>query len=82
MIGLTSPEEFNSILNITKKIVNSNCIDTFDEFSFEELRDELEEILETSNITSELLQNEIIGPRIIQRIKNQKQKTDSLMVIT
>ena len=40
--------------------------DNVDEFSFAELKDEIEEILifDTSNITSEHLEDKLIGPRI------------------
>ena len=52
MIGLTSLEVYNSIFNITAE---NNKVefytDTFGEFSFEELKNELEEILSVSDIT-------------------------------
>ena len=53
--------------------------DNFDELSFTELRDELEEILDFSNITSEHLQDGIIGPRIIstyESLETEKRQTD------
>ena len=65
MIGLTSIEAYNSIF--TKNATNKKIelyTDTFDQFSLTELKDELEEILDSSNITSEHLQDDIIGPRI------------------
>ena len=40
--------------------------DTFDEFSFEELKDELEKILSISDITTYQLNHEKIGPRFIE----------------
>ena len=53
----------------------------FDEFSFEELKDELEEIINISDITPDHLQHENIGPRIIQAYKKQDQKNQALLVI-
>ena len=54
--------------------------DTFDEFSFTELKDELEEILGISNISPEQLQDKIIGPRKNSAYIKQKTKKDWLMV--
>ena len=69
MVGLTSLEVYNSVFNITEE---SNKFDLYTdisaEFSFEKLKDELEEILGFSNITPSHLQHEIIGLcRIIYR---------------
>ena len=67
MIGLIDLEVYNSILNITEENNKFELYtDTFDEFSFEELKDELEKILDISNITDDLLEDETTGPRIIQ----------------
>ena len=67
MIGLTSLEVYNSIFNInTTNAKFELCADTFDNFSFEELKDELEEILIVSDITAYHLQHEIIGFHVIQ----------------
>ena len=52
--------------------------DLVDKFSFTELKSELEEILDISNILQEHIQDEIIGPRILKYIKK---KRDGLMVI-
>ena len=52
--------------------------DTFDEFSFEELKDELEKTLNVSDISDKHLQDKIILPRIIsacKKLENAK-KTD------
>ena len=71
MIELTSLEVYNFSSN--KNTTNFKLefhTDTFDEFSFTEVKDEAEEILGISNFTSELLQDEIIGARI----KNKKQE--------
>ena len=67
MIGLTDLEVYNSIFNITKENKKFELYsDTFDEFSFEKLKDEFEEILNIPNITDDLLEDETIAPRIIK----------------
>ena len=71
MIGLTSLEVFISLFN--NNTTNNKFelyTDTFDEFSFTELKDELEEILNFSDITPYRLQHETVGPRIIQACRN------------
>ena len=58
--------------------------DTFDEFSFEQLKDELEEILNILDITPYHLQHEIIGPRIIQaykKLRSEKSITDGYIIL-
>ena len=46
MLGLIDLEVYNSVFNITKENNKFElCTDTFDKFSFEELKGELEEIL-------------------------------------
>ena len=58
--------------------------DTFDEFSFEELKDELEEILSNSDITASHLQHENIGPCIIQaykKLRSENLNTDGYIKI-
>ena len=80
VIGLTSLEVYNSIFN--KNHINNKFelyTDTFDEFSFPELKDELKEILNISNITDGNLQDEYIGPRIIstyRKVSTEKRQTD------
>ena len=52
MIGLTSLEVYNSIFNITEENNKFELYsDVFEEFFFTEIKDELEEILNISNIT-------------------------------
>ena len=52
MVELTSLEVYNSVFNITEENNKFQLyIDTYDEFSFEEFEDELEEILSISDIT-------------------------------
>ena len=66
MIGLTDLEVYDSVFNITEE---NNKFDIYRDssikFGFTELKDELEEIPNISHITTEHLQDEIIGPRII-----------------
>ena len=65
MIGLTDLEVYNSIYNITKQNNKFELYtDTFDEFSFTELKDEVEEILNIQNITDDHLEDETLGPQI------------------
>ena len=65
MLRLTSIEVHNSFFNLTEEDNKLEfCTDKFDEFSFQELKDELEEILSISDLTQSYLQNETIGTRI------------------
>ena len=83
MIGLTSSKVYNSIFNINA--TNSKfelCTYTFDEFSLEELKVELEEIPNIAYITPYHLQHEKIGPRIFEAYKNlrsEKSSTDGFI---
>ena len=66
-IGLVDLEVYNSIFIMTKENNKFELYtDTFDEFSFEELKDEVEEILNIPNITNDHLEDETMGPRIIK----------------
>ena len=70
MIGLTSLEVYNSTFNITEENNKFEIYtDSFNEFSFEQLKDELKEIPNNSNISHEHLQDEIKGPRTIKAYK-------------
>ena len=51
--------------------------DSFDKFFFTELKDELEEILDISNISHEHLRDEIIGPRIIKAFNKNKNRKET-----
>ena len=86
MVGLIGLEVYNSTFNInTTNIQFELYTDTFDEFSFTELKDELEEILMFSILTHEHLQDAMIGPRIIsarKKTRNRTENRDRLMVIT
>ena len=66
MLGLISLKIYNFIFN--KSHENNKFqlyTNAFDEFSFTELKDELEEIFKNSNISHEHLQDKTIRPRII-----------------
>ena len=73
MIGLRSLEVYNFlfIINTTNSKFELYT-DTSDEFSFDEFKDRIEEILSISDITPSHLQHEIIGPRIIEAYKKVK----------
>ena len=85
MIGLVDLEVYNSIFNITEE--NNKFVlyrDTSDEFGFLELKDELEEILNISHITNEHLDDEVLGPRIIDefiKLSTEKKNTDGYMIL-
>ena len=59
MVGLTSLEVYNCVLNITE---GNNKIefffDNFDEFSFAELKSEIEDVLDLLDLTPKHLQHE------------------------
>ena len=85
MIGLTNIGVYNTFLNITDHNNNFDLYtDTFDEFSFEELKDKLEEILDIPNITDEHLQDEVIGPRInsaYKKLATEQGQTDGYVIL-
>ena len=80
MLGLVDLEVYNSIFNITEENNKFEIYrDTSNKFGFLELKDELEEILNISHITIEHLDDEILGPRIIDefiKLSNEKKNTD------
>ena len=85
MVGLISLEVYNSIFNITEENNKFEFYtDTFEVFSFTELKDELEEILDNWQITSEHPQDEIIGPLIISENKSletERRRTDGYFLL-
>ena len=85
MIGLIDLEAYNSIFIIKKENNKFQLYtDTFDEFLFKELKDELEKILDIPNITDEHLQHETIAPRTIEaykKIRLQKSNTDGYTIL-
>ena len=85
MIGLIDLEVYNSIFNITKENNKFELYtDTFDEFSFEELKDEVEEILNIPEITDDHLENEILAPRIAEtywKLRSDKTRYDGYTIL-
>ena len=84
MIRLTSFEVYKSSSNKTEGKNFELCIDTFDVFSFRELKDELEEILRILDITPRDLQHEILGPRNIKPSKDlgmEKSSMDDYLIL-
>ena len=84
MLGLIDLEIYNSIFIITKE--NNKCelyTDTSDEFSFEELKDELEEILKIPNITDSHLEDETLAPLIVEtywKLRSDKSSHDGYII--
>ena len=67
MLGLIDLEVYKSIFNITKENNKFELYtDNFDKFSFQELKDEVEEILNIPNITDDQLEDETLGPQIAE----------------
>ena len=85
MLGLTSLEVNNSVFKITEKSNKFELyVDTFDEYSFEELKDEIEESPNFLDITPSHLQHEIIEPRFIEtynKLRLEKSSTDSYIFL-
>ena len=78
MVGLPGLELYFFIFNITEKNNKFELYtDAFDEFSFEELKHELEKILSISDITSSHQQHEK-RPRIIQAYKKLRLEKSSI----
>ena len=84
MIGLTKLEVYNFVFYITEHNNRFELYtDTFEEFSFSELKDELEEILNISDITQYHLQHEIKGPRVTEAYEKlllEKVSTDDYII--
>ena len=85
MLGLVDLELYNSIFNITERNNKFEIYrDSSNKFGFLELKDELEEIFDISHITSEHLQAEVLGPRIIDefyKLSNEKKNNDGYMIL-
>ena len=85
MLGLVDLEVYKSIFNITEENNKFEIYrDMSDKFGLLELKDELEEILNISNITNDHLNDEIIGPRIIDafiKLSNAKKNKDGYMIL-
>ena len=85
MLALTDLEVYNSIFNITKENNKFQLYtDTFDEFPFEELKDELEEILKIPNITDDQLEDRSKASCIIKNpwdLRSEKSGTDGYLIL-
>ena len=85
MLGLIDLEVYNSIFNITKENNKFELYtDTFDEFSFEELKDEVEEILNIPEITDDQLEDETLAPRIVEtywKLRSYKSSHDGYIIL-
>ena len=85
MIGLVDLEVYNSIFNITEENNKFQIYrNSSNKYGFLELKDELEEILNISHITNEHLQDEVLGPRIIDefiKLSNEKKSSDGFMLL-
>ena len=74
-IGLTGLEVYNSIFKKTRKILIFELYpDLVDEFSFTDLKHELEHIFGISNFTHNRPQDKTIGPRIINAYRKTSLK--------
>ena len=84
-IGLTNLEVCNSIFNITEENNKFELYrDTSAKFGFLELKDAIEDILNISHITNKHLDDEILGPRIIDefiKLSNEKKNSDGHMIM-
>ena len=84
MIGSLNLEIYIFVFNLTEKKISELYTDTFDEFSFVDLQDELEEIISISDNTPKHLQHEKIGRRIIQayeKFRSEKSSTDGYLIL-
>ena len=85
MIGLTDLDVYNSVFNITEENIKfKHYRDDSNKFGFLELKDELEEIPNISNISQENLDDEIIGPRIIDeflKLSHEKNYSDGYSIL-
>ena len=85
MLGLIDLEVYHSIYNITKENNKFELYtDTFDEFSFPELKDEVGEILNISNITDDHLEDETLALRIVEtywELRSDKTSHDGYTIL-
>ena len=85
MLGLIDLEVYNSVFNIIKENNKFELYtDTFDEFSFLELRDEVEEILNIPEITDNHLEDETLAPRIAEtywKLRSDKTSHDGYTIL-
>ena len=85
MLVLIDLEAYNSFFNITKENNKFELyIDTFDEYSFAELKDEVEEILNIPEITDDHLEDHILAPRIAEtywKLRLDKTSHDGYIIL-
>ena len=85
LLGLIDLEVYSSIFNITKENNKFELYtDTFDEYSFEELKDEVEEILNIPEITDNHLEDDILAPRIAEtywKLRSDKSRHDGYIIL-
>ena len=85
MIGLTDLEVYNSIFNITERNNEFEIYrDASTKLGFLELKVELREILNIPHITPDHLQDDEIGPRIIDeflKLSHEKKNSDGYMIL-
>ena len=85
MLSLVDLEVYNSIFNITEQNNKFELFtDIFDENSFEELKDAVEEILIIPNNTDNLLEHETLGPRITKacwKLRSEKSSFDGYAIL-
>ena len=71
MIGLSSLKDYKSVFNKPREGNKFELYkDRFDESSFTNLKNSLEEILDFSNVSSKHLQDKRIKPRSFEACKN------------
>ena len=88
MVGLTGLEVYNSVFNITEQNHKLELYKFPDEksggISYKKVRDEIERDLDISDITATDLQDDIIGPIVIEKYRDQvtkRMKDDKYMNI-
>ena len=85
MIGLTDLEVYNSTFIVTEENNKFEIYrDMSDKFGFLELKVEIAEILDISHITDDHLNDEILGPRIIDefiKLSTEEENTDGFMMV-
>ena len=85
MVGLVNLEVYNSIFNITEENNKFEIYrDISNKFGFLELKDKLEEILNIPHITTKHLDDEILGPRIIDEyitLSIEEKNRDGYMIL-
>ena len=85
MVGLVNLEVYNSIFNISEENNKFEIYrDISNKFGFLELKDKLEEVLNIPHITTKHLDDEILGPRIIDeyiKLSIEEKNRDGYMIL-